>query len=334
LSVDLVYTVVGRKLKSQNVITLNQFTFGDKVDSPTATKLPVRLAIAILKDRQGRIILNVPIEGSLDDPKFRLGKVIEHTLMNILAKVATSPFSLLGAAFGGGSSELSYEDFAPASVELTDGTKKKLDVLIKALYNRPALQLEISGSVDPVNDRYGLQQIAFEKELRTREWQSLRKSQKESTTPGQIVLTPEQRSHLVKTLYDEALHDGRISPKIVAANTNLAAIAARIKPPEAKTTKEVQYLTKSTAPGQKPPPPPPASSQLKLPQPADPMEALLIVIIPVSDNELETLAMNRAKTVRAYVLNSGQVDASRLFLAQSPGGTLRQDGSRVYLQLE
>ena len=334
LSVDLVYNVVGRKLKSKNVITLNQFTFGDKVDSPTATKLPVRLAIAILKDRQGRIILNVPIEGSLDDPKFRLGKVIEHTLMNILAKVATSPFSLLGAAFGGGGSELSYEDFAPASVDLTDGTKKKLDVLVKALYNRPALQLEISGSVDPVNDRYGLQQIAFEKELRTREWQSLRKSQKESTTPGQIVLTPSQRSHLVKTLYDEALHDGRISPAIVAANTNLAAIAAQIKAPEAKTTKEGQYLTKSTAPGQKPPTTPPASSQLKLTQPADPMEALLIVIIPVSDNELETLAMNRAKTVRAYVLNSGQVDASRLFLAQSLGGTLRQDGSRVYLQLE
>jgi len=334
LSVDLVYNVVGRKLKSKNLITLNQFTFGDKVNSPDATKLPVRLAIDILKDRQGRIILNVPIEGSLDDPKFRIGKVIESALANILVKVATSPFSLLGAAFGGGGSELSYEDFAPASPELTDPARKKLDVLVKALYNRPGLQLEISGSVDPVNDHYALQRIAFEKELRIREWQSLHKSQKESITPGEIVLTPDQRSHLVKRLYDEALHDGRITPAIVAADTNLAAIAAQIPSPEAKTEKQVQYLKKSSAPGLQPPATPPASSQLKLPRPADPKEALLIAIIPVSENELETLAMNRAKAVRRYILDSGQVDASRLFLAQSPGGTLRQDGSRVYLQLE
>jgi hypothetical protein len=335
LSVDLVYKVVGRKLKSENLITLNQFTFGDKVESPTATKLPVRLAIAILKDRQGKIVLNVPIEGSLDDPKFRIGKVVERAIANILVKVATSPFSLLGAAFGGGGGgELSYEDFPAASAELPDASKKKLDVLVKALYNRPGLQLEISGSVDPVADRYGLQRMAFEKELRTREWQSLRKSQKESTTPGEIVLTPKQRSHLVKRLYDEALRDGRISPAILSANTNLAVIAAQIKAPETKSVKEAQYLTKSSGPGSKTPPAPPASSLQKLPVPADPMEALLIAIVPVSENDLETLAVNRAKSVRSYILNSGQVDASRLFLAQSPGRTLRQDGSRVYLQLE
>jgi hypothetical protein len=334
LSVDLVYTVVGRKLKSENLITLNQFTFGDKVDSPDATKLPVRLAIAILKDRQGKIILNVPIEGSLDDPKFHIGKVVERTLANILVKVATSPFSLLGAAFGGGGGELSYEDFAPASIELTGATKKKLDLLIKALYNRPGLQVEISGSIDPENDRYGLQQIAFEKELRTREWQSLRKSQKESTTPGEINLTPEQRSDLVNDLYDDALSSRRITLTILAANTNLAAIASQIRPPQYNLEKPVQYLTKSSGPGPKPPIVHSKSPQQKLAPPANPKEALLIAIIPISENDLEALAMKRAKAVRSYVLNSGQVDANRLFLGQSPGGTLRQDGSRVYLQLE
>jgi hypothetical protein len=248
--------------------------------------------------------------------------------------VATSPFSLLGAAFGGGGGELSYEDFAPADLELTGATKKKLDLLIKALYNRPGLQLEISGSVDPVNDRYGLQRIAFEKELRTRQWQSLRKSQKESTTPGEIVLTPEQRSDLVNDLYDEALSSRRLTPAILAADTNLAAIASQIKPPQDTLEKPAQYLTKSSGPGPKPPTAPSTSSQLKLAPPENPKEALLIAIIPVSENDLEALAMKRAKTVRSYVLNSGQVDTNRLFLAQSPGGTLRQDGSRVYLQLE
>ena len=77
LNLDLAYELVGKKLQSKNVITLDQFTFGEKVDSPDATHLPVRLAIAILKDREGKIVLDVPIEGSIDDPKFRIGKVVE-----------------------------------------------------------------------------------------------------------------------------------------------------------------------------------------------------------------------------------------------------------------
>ena len=112
LNLDLAYQIVGKKLKSKNVITLDQFTFGEKVDSPDATHLPVRLAIAILKDRDGKIVLDVPIEGSLDDPKFRIGKVVKRAIVNILEKVATSPFSLLGAMFGGGGEELGYQDFA------------------------------------------------------------------------------------------------------------------------------------------------------------------------------------------------------------------------------
>ena len=106
LNMDLAYELVGKKLQSKNVITLDQFTFGEKVNSPDATHLPVRLAIAILKDREGKIVLDVPIEGSLDDPQFRIGKVVTRAILNILTKVATSPFSLVGALFGGGGEEL------------------------------------------------------------------------------------------------------------------------------------------------------------------------------------------------------------------------------------
>ena len=76
LNLDLAYHLVGQKLESKNVITLDRFTFGEKVNSPDATHLPVRLAIAILKDRNGQILLDVPVEGSLDDPKFRVGRVV------------------------------------------------------------------------------------------------------------------------------------------------------------------------------------------------------------------------------------------------------------------
>ena len=125
LNLDLAYELVGKKLQSKNVITLDQFTFGEKVDSPDATHLPVRLGIAILKDREGKIVLDVPIEGSLDDPKFRIGKVVWRAIVNILVKVATSPFSLLGALFGGGGEELGYQDFAAGSADVDGGRHQK-----------------------------------------------------------------------------------------------------------------------------------------------------------------------------------------------------------------
>ncbi len=333
LNVELDYQLVGRKLKSQNVIVLDQFTFGEKVNSPEATKLPVRLAIDILKDREGKIVLDVPIEGSLDDPKFRISKVVVRALENILAKVATSPFGLLGAAFGGGGQELSYEEFAPGSADLSAATKQKLDVLTRALYNRPGLQLEISGSVDPVADHDGLERVAFENELRLRQWKSLRKSQRAALTPDEIVLTPEQRTHWIKELYNEALNSGQISPAALAANTNLAAMAAQIQAPPRKTDKLASYLSRSPNPGPKTAAAvPPGKS--KAGPPVDPKEALLIALIPVSDSDLEELARRRAQAVRSYLLSSGKVEANRLFLTQSQNGGLRQDGNRVYLQLD
>ena len=177
LNMDLDYNVVGPKLQAKNVITLDQFTFGEKVESPDATHLPVRLAIAILKDREGKIVLDVPVEGNLDDPKFHVGKVVTRAIMDILTKVATSPFSLIGAAFGGGGEELGYEDFVPGSAKLTSDDDQKLETLVKALYDRPALSLEISGSDDLVADKDGLQRVFLEERMQVRKWQSLHKSQ-------------------------------------------------------------------------------------------------------------------------------------------------------------
>ena len=231
LNLDLAYELVGKKLESKNVITLDQFTFGEKVNSPDATHLPVRLAIAILKDRDGKIVLDVPIEGSLDDPKFRIGKVVARAIVNILEKVATSPFSLLGALFGGGGEELGYQDFAAGSAELTAPDKQKLDTLVKGLYARPALQLEISGSVDPDGDREGLQRAALDREIRTQDLDDAPQIRTAPRTPlTRSSSTPDERAHWVKKLYDEAVADGKITPQLIAANTNLAAYAASVLP--------------------------------------------------------------------------------------------------------
>ena len=128
LSFDLKYLIVKRKLDSQNNIFIDQFTFGDKVESPQATKLPVKLAIALLKDRKGEIKLDLPVTGSLDDPKFSVWGVILKILINLISKAATSPFSLLGAVFGGGE-ELSYVEFDYGSTIILEANVKKLDTI-------------------------------------------------------------------------------------------------------------------------------------------------------------------------------------------------------------
>ncbi|MDD5141759.1 MAG: DUF748 domain-containing protein [Verrucomicrobiales bacterium] len=333
LNLDLEYEIVGKKLNSKNVITLDQFTFGEKVDSPDATHLPVRLAVAIMKDRAGKIVLDVPVEGSLDDPQFRVRKVIARAIMNILEKAATSPFSLLGAVFGGGGEELGYQDFAPGSVELTTASQQKLDSLVKGLYERPALQLEISGSVDAPTDRDALQRVALEKQLRTRQWLSLGKADRASTTPDQVVLTPGQRTSWVQKLYSEAQAAGKITPAFVATNSHLAAAVAQIIARRADTKKGASLLMKSdSAPN--PSSAADVSTQSKLPPPTNPMEVLLLASIPVSDSDLEAIAAGRAKAVRAYILQTGKVEDARLFLAENQTGGVRSDGSRVYLQFQ
>jgi len=331
LNLDLEYQIVGKKLSAKNVITLDQFTFGEKVDSPDATHLPVRLAVAILKDREGKIVLDVPVEGNLDDPKLRIGKVVTRAIVNILTKVATSPFSLLGAVFGGGGEELSYEDFAPGSAELSPDSAKKLDSLVKGLFERPGLNLEISGSIDPASDRDGLQRAELDRQLRARKWLMLRKSDRATNTVDQITLTPDERKSLVKKLYNEALSDGKITPAIIAASTNLTAIAAQIES-HVSSEKGATLLAKGSQTGASKSPA--VSTQSKLPPLADPKEAMLAAVIPVGNSDLETLSANRAKAVRAYILQTEKVEAARLFLTENQTGGARSDGSRVYLQFQ
>lgn len=333
LNMDLAYELVGKKLQSKNVITLDQFTFGEKVNSPDATHLPVRLAIAILKDREGEIVLDVPIEGSLDDPQFRIGKVVTRAILNILTKVATSPFSLVGALFGGGGEELGWQDFAAGNADLTAPDKQKLDTLAKALYARPALQLEISGSVDADGDREGLQRAALDREIREKIWTTLRESRRATNSVDQLVLAPDERAHWVKKLYGEAVADNKITPQLIAANTNLAAYAAAVLPRRLSTAKGATMLVQA---GQAAKEQPAAGTvyQTKLVPPPDPMEAVLLATYPAAESDLETLAASRAKAVRAYLLQTGKVEAARLFLKESQAEGLRSDGSRVYLQFQ
>jgi hypothetical protein len=175
LTLSLKYHIEKRKLDSENKVFLDQFTFGDAVDSPDATKLPVRLAVALLKDRSGEIRLDLPVTGSIDDPKFSIWGVVWKIVVNLLAKAATSPFALLGALFGGGE-QLSYLEFTPGIADVPPGEEGKLGNLAKALHDRPGLKLEIEGHVDIEKDREGMRQLIFRRKVAARKLVDLAKT--------------------------------------------------------------------------------------------------------------------------------------------------------------
>jgi hypothetical protein len=165
LSVNVKYLVENRKLVAENNVYLDQLTFGEKVESPTATKLPVLLAVALLKDRNGVIDINLPVGGSLDDPQFSVGGIIVQVIVNLIVKAITAPFALLGSLFGGGE-ELAYLEFAPGSAKLDTADEAKLKSVAKALAERPGLKLDIAGRVDPATDREGLKRAAVDNQLK------------------------------------------------------------------------------------------------------------------------------------------------------------------------
>jgi hypothetical protein len=289
--------------------------------------------VAVLQDRNGKIVLDVPIDGTLDNPDFHLGKVIRAAIWNIVGKAITSPFAVLGALFGGGKGEeIRYEDFAAGNADLSAASKEKLDVIVKALYERPGLQLEISGSVDTNADLDGLRAIYLEKELRAQKWQALRKADRAATTPDQILITPEERPALIKALYADMLAKGLI----VTSNANGTGKAAVPLPSLYKNaeaqhgaTELLRRETVAVPVAQSTVSAGPSRSTV-----TDPFELALLNSISVPDDDFQTLASNRAKAVREYILQGGKVEGERVFLAESKTTGLKTEGSRVYLELQ
>lgn len=183
LTMEVAYKLENRKLDAQNRFLIDQFEFGQKIESKDATKLPVRLAVSLLKDKDGVIDLDLPIGGSLDDPKFRLGKVIWQVLGNLIAKAATAPFALLGKLLGGKGEEFSSVDFADGRETLDEAAKKKLDALANALNQRPALKLEAAGRTSGDRDAEGLRRLRLERKVKARKLADL---VKKGMAPGSV----------------------------------------------------------------------------------------------------------------------------------------------------
>jgi Domain of Unknown Function (DUF748) len=164
LTTELHYKVQGRKLDAQHHIIVEQLEFGEKTESKAAVSLPIKLAVALLKDRDGVIDLNLPVTGSLDDPQFKLAPIIWKVFVNILEKAVTAPFALLGSLFGGGP-DLQYVDFEPGAAQLDPVATEKGQALVKALNGRPQLKIEIPIAVVNEVDRPRLIEQKFQAQL-------------------------------------------------------------------------------------------------------------------------------------------------------------------------
>lgn len=163
LNVDVHYLLDQRKLTADNHIFIDQLTFGDRIEGPGISHLPVKLAVALLKDSQGRIDVHVPVSGSLDDPQFSVAGLVWRAIGNLIVKAATSPFRLLASIGGhGGREDLGYIEFAPGSAVLDEAGQAKLAEIVKVLTDKPSISLDIVGRVDPAQDESGLRRVTVD----------------------------------------------------------------------------------------------------------------------------------------------------------------------------
>jgi Domain of Unknown Function (DUF748)/AsmA family len=205
LFLDLEYRIDDHLLQAQNRVLLDQFNLGEKVESEQAVNLPVKLAVALLKDRSGAIRLDIPVSGSLDDPEFSVWSVVLKVLKNLLIKAASSPLSLLQAAFGGGE-DFTVTVFPFGTAELLPQEQEKLGKLAEMLLDRPALRMEISGFADLEKDSEEYRRARLRQQLRKEKFLEL--VDKKRNLPGQtandMIIEPEKTEHYLEKVYDRA----------------------------------------------------------------------------------------------------------------------------------
>ncbi|WP_394779990.1 DUF748 domain-containing protein [Undibacterium sp.] len=201
LTMQVSYHVENQNLRAENAVRIDQLTFGERIDGPDATKLPVLLAVALLRDNNGQISVNLPVSGSLSDPEFSVGGVIFKVFVNLITKAVTAPFSLLSAAFGGSGEELSYIEFRPGQSVVTADAAGKLDNLAKALKNRSGLKLDIVGRIDPAADTEGLKRESLTQKIKALKQRELRRAGTPAASADEVVVDDADRKKYMEEVY-------------------------------------------------------------------------------------------------------------------------------------
>lgn len=278
LAVD--YQIHNRSLVGNHKVTATQLTLGDKV-SGAKTSLPLRLAVALLKDKDGKIDLDVPIEGSVDDPEFGYRKVIWSAFKTMVVNVTTAPFHFLGRLFGVKGEDLEIVSFEAGRSVLLPPEQEKLGKLVQAMTSRPGLVLEVGGRFDTDADGRALRQAKLDELIASR---------REAMGGADI-------DAVLEALYTEAF-----SAEALQALRGKHVSPDPAPPPETATKK-------SKKPGTAPPGPPPGFDPAGY---FDEIRAELLKRQSVGVDELKALAKARSDAIVAALTGPGGIEASRV----------------------
>jgi hypothetical protein len=281
LSVDVSYKIEQRQLSASQHFVVDQLELGDQVDSPEAVHLPLKLAVALLKDRNGVIDLPLPMSGSLDDPSFRIGPIIWNVFVNLITKAATAPFALLGHLFGGGE-HMNIVEFAAGSAELQKPAQDQLAALDRALQERPQLKLDVPIVASVGLDRPQLARDKLRAELAARVAAS-RQGRK----------NPEEATELA--LADPDRHLQLLLGQLAADLGKDAALPASAQAVQAGKKKE------------------PADVDAAI---AD-LEGAIISHMQIPDADLDALGRARAQAIQSAIISRGQIDPARVFIVKA-----------------
>lgn len=312
LSAQFDYRIEDRALKADHHVVIDQLKWGQATESKQKVPLPIRLATALLKDKNGVIDLAVPVTGSLDDPHFRLAPIVWKIIGNVIEKAITAPFRLLGSIFGG-AEKARYVDFAPGSAVLPEGAKEAFAGLAKALEKRDELELDIPAGP-------GIREDATAMADRRIDAQLMAKEAKKGEPADFAALKPDAQHDRLKALFRAKL--GR-KPDFAALDAEAAqageAAAKAGTEPAAPKGPDGKPLGKGEA--------------RRLREIAWMRDQLRAAYQP-SNAELEALGKARAIAVRDALLADGSIAPERLFLVTGDQVSDKDGVSRMELKLK
>ncbi|KAB2927512.1 MAG: DUF748 domain-containing protein, partial [Leptonema illini] len=199
ISADLKYTLVDAKMTGENRIIIDKLVLGDRIDHPDAADLPLDLAVALLRDANGRIDIGLPVTGDLNDPKFNVGSLVGKLIASLITKTATAPFQVLSMLLGGKSENIDRLEFDPGSASLLPPEREKLLQLASALHSRPQLRLVIQGRYSPREDGMELKKLAVRRAVADRREEAGEPDER----PGPLDFSDTGTRDILENLYRE-----------------------------------------------------------------------------------------------------------------------------------
>ena len=314
LDVDMDYKIQNRELHAEHHVVAKNMQLGEKIEGSSGPPgFAVKLAVSLLKDRQGNIKLDPLVTGTVDDPHFSYSKIIWQSVKQILGKIASAPFHFLGKLFGGGEAPELVE-FDAGRTDVIPPEREKLDSLAATLQEKPELTLSIEGRYDSVADAAALREAKLKSQIEAQRDSTATKTQKSDT--GTVL------SVILENLYIRTFSRPALDSLRAAFTATPGGAPAPVK--ETKDNKKKQA-----------PPPPPPVNGFNATGYYDSLRAQLLAAQPVERTELVQLGKDRADSIMAALTATKVVDSSRIAATDpAPASKKKSGSSRVASEMK